>query len=100
MGAPVFSRSSFTCAAEIFTVLVLINSSSVVGKIGRQDPGIVLINFNPRFRPRAGSDFLAIGICAVPKGLDRSRALPRTYVLVDLNFALRGGLIAERRQGH
>src|SRR5262249_44387496 len=59
--------------------------------------GIVLINFNPRFRPRAGSEFLAIGICAVPKGLDRSRALPRTYVLVDLNFAC--GAVSSRSAG-
>src|SRR5438876_3870825 len=32
MGAPVVSRSSLTCAAEIFTVVVLINSSSVAGR--------------------------------------------------------------------
>src|SRR5579872_5143018 len=48
IGAPVFSRSSFTCAAEIFTVVVPIAKSSLY------------TNLDPRQTTRAGPDFLHI----------------------------------------
>src|SRR5436305_6562959 len=56
MGAPVFSRSSFTCAAEIFTVVVLINSSFVIVVQQNADANNVLINFNPRSLRSRGPD--------------------------------------------
>src|SRR5947207_13939774 len=53
MGAPVFSRSSFTCAAEIFTVVVLI--SSVLGRwlFVVRGQRLLLTDFDPRQTPRA-----------------------------------------------
>src|SRR5882724_11809692 len=61
IGAPVFSRSSFTCAAEIFTVVVLIKS--VVGpwsSVVRRQPTTALTNFDPRQTTRAGPFLLRL----------------------------------------
>ena len=67
MGAPVFSRSSFTCAAEIFTVDVLMISSfsflSLIFRLGMRTPGAgnqrletAFTKFDPRRTTPRGSD--------------------------------------------
>src|SRR6185312_6314022 len=53
IGAPVFSRSSFTCAAEIFTVVVPIFYSSSFFYIN-----LIYTKLTPRQTTRAGPDFL------------------------------------------
>src|SRR4051812_18954837 len=55
MGAPVFSRSSFTCAAEIFTVVVLIILSLVVSRWWLAKK-LTFTKLDPQRMTRAGQD--------------------------------------------
>src|SRR5437667_6951881 len=82
IGAPVFSRRSFTCAAEIFTVVVLIKS--VVGRwllvVSLRHCDQPRINSDPRRRCARGSESL---LGNVPSLRTQSIvAATRTYVLV------------------
>src|SRR5580765_5166953 len=60
IGAPVFSRRSLTCVAEMFTVLVLIINETLLEIVGRDaacDVSVIRChptNFDPRRTTRAG----------------------------------------------